>query len=311
MPVVEERLKQLFWDAQRKTELDAAALELWEMKQALQQELAQRARETAREQKDVEALEGRSLKGLLLGLTGKKEEALKKHRREAMEAKVDQEIAVLELANVANKLEHIMDQQRKLGDCQEAFWEQFPAVYGAYRNAGEGDQHYAQELEMQMIVAAKQDKEVREALAAGQKARASVERVLKCLKEVRAGEEEALAPGSVAVRGMIVRAQEEVNAMRDSLCTFKEELLDVQMPSELRFDLHGFLQLEDDYLIRRSGSTNITEQYNRITVLLHPALQQLDAILPYLELMMEKSHLQLQQARLSLGQYVLEELDEI
>ena len=311
MFVVDSCVKQLYWDARHKTDLDAQALELWEMKQALQETLVQRVHETEQEQKDVQALEGRSLKGLLLGLTGKKEEALKKERREAMEAKVNQEIAVAELATVANKLENTLDQMRKLGDCQENFWQAFPPIYAHFRNAGEGDQTYAQELEMQMIVDAKEYKEALEALMAAYDARDSIQKVLKSLNQVRASEEEALAPGSGTVRTKIAQAQEQVNAMRDKLSTFKEELLDLNMPADLRFDLHGFLLLEDDCLIGRSNSTNISDQYNRIMVLLHPAVKQLDAIVPYLEKLRAKNYLQLHQSRLSLAQHVLQEMDEI
>lgn len=311
MFVVDSGFKQLYWDARHKTDLDAQALEFWEMKQALQETLVQRAQETEQEKKEVQALEGISLKGLLLGLTGKKEEALKKERREVMEAKVNQEIAVAELATVANKLEHTLDQLRKLGDCQEQFWQAFPSVYVQFRNSGEGDQAYAQELEMQMIVDAKQHKEALEALTAAYEARDSVHTVLKSLNDVRTSEDEALAPGSEAVRGKIVRAQEQVNTMRDKLSIFKEELLDLNMPAELRFDLHGFLLLEDDCLTGRSGKTNISDQYNRITVLLHPAIQQLEAIIPYLERLRAKNHLLLHQSRLSLAQHVLQEMDEI
>jgi len=311
MFVVDSGFKQLYWDARHKTDLDAQALELWEMKQALQETLAQRARETEQEQKDVQALEGRSLKGLLLGLTGKKEDALKKERRDVMEAKINQEIAVAELASVANKLEHTLEQQRKLGDCQEQFWQAFPSVYVQFRNSGEGDQAYAQELEMQMIVDARQHKEALEALMAAYEAKDSIQAVLRSLNAVRASEDEALAPGSETVRGKIVRAQEQVNAMRDKLSTFKEELLDLNMPADLCFDLHGFLLLEDDCLIGRSNNTNISEQYHRIMALLHPAIQQLDAIIPYLEGLRAKNHLLLHQSRLSLAQHVLQEMDEI
>ena len=69
MIVVSERLKQLYRDALHKMDLDAAAMELFEMKRSLQADLAQRAEEAAKEQKDVERLEGHSIKGLFLGLT--------------------------------------------------------------------------------------------------------------------------------------------------------------------------------------------------------------------------------------------------
>ena len=307
---VDVRLKQLYWDCQNVTELEAKILELWEMKQMLRELLTQYAEETKQEQKDVQSLESPSFKGLLLGLTGRKEEILKKERRDVMEARIQQEITAAELAKVANDLENVLDQQRKLGNCQEEFWFQFPTVYAEYRNSGAGDQATAQDLEFQMVAAAKHHKEVEEALLCGRDARRSIDLALKSLNEVRASEEDALATGSGLVRGKIAQAQTQVNQMRDTLSVFKEELLDLHLPAEMRFDLHGFLQLEDDCLTSRA-STNITEQHRRITMLLHPAILQIDAIIPWLESMQGKSHLRLQQARLSLAQHVLEELDEI
>lgn len=310
MVVVDARLKQLFWDFQNMTELEAKIQELWDTKQMLRELLTQYAEETEQERKNMQSLEGLSLKGLLLGLTGRKEAVLKKERQDVIEAQVQQEITAAELAKVANDLENVLDQQRKLGNCQEEFWSQFPAVYAEYRNAGTGDQATARDLEFQMIAAAKHHKEVEEALKCGREARQSIDLVLKSLNEVRVCEEDAPATGSGLVRGKISQAQSRVNQMRDSLSVFKEELLDLHLPADMRFDLHGFLQLEDDCLTGRT-STNITEQYRRITMLLHPAIAQMDAIIPWLESMQGKSHLRLQQARLSLAQHVLEELDEI
>ena len=78
MVVVDARLKQLFWDFQNMTELEAKIQELWDTKQMLRELLTQHAEETEQERKNMQSLEGLSLKGLLLGLTGRKEAVLKK-----------------------------------------------------------------------------------------------------------------------------------------------------------------------------------------------------------------------------------------
>ena len=311
MIVVSERLKQLYRDALHKLELDTAVLELFEMKRTLQADLAERAEEAAKEQKDVERLEGPSIKGLFLGLTGKKEEVLKRERQEALEAKIHQEIAVAELSAVANKLEHILDQREKLGNAQEEFWMQFPEVYAAFQQAGPEDPAAVEDLELQMITTAKDLKDFREAYDLGIAGRHSIESVLKSLKDVRSSEDEALAPGSAAVRKKIELAQQEVLVLKEQLCLFKEELLDLSLPADLRFDLHEILQLRDDCLNGRSNGTNISDAYNRISLMLHPAIQQLDTILPYLDAEIEKGEIQLQQARMSLATYVLQEIDEL
>ena len=305
-----ENLKQLYRDALHKTELDAAIMELFEMKRTLQADLAQRAEEAVKEQKDVDQLEGLSIKGLLLGLTGKKEEILKRERQEALEAKVNQEIAVAELASVANKLEHMLDQREKLGNSQELFWEAFPAVYADFQKANPDAFAAAQELEVQMIEAAKQLKELQEAYECGVAGQRSIETALRSLKDVRTSEDEALAPGSAVVRRKIELAQQELHHMKEQLCTFKEEFLDLSMPAELRFDLHEILHLDEHYLTGRSNCTNISDAYNRISVMLHPAIQQLEAILPYLDDELGKAKLYLYQARLNLAAYVLEEFDK-
>ena len=311
MIVVSEHMKQLYRDALHKMELDAAAMELFEMKRSLQTDLAQRAEEAAKEQKDVDRLEGHSIKGLFLGLTGKKEEVLKRERQEALEARIHQEIAVAELSSVANKLEHILDQREKLGNALEEFWAKFPEIYTAFQQSGPEDPATVRDLELQMITAAKQLKEVQEAYDRGIAGRRSIEAVLKSLKDVRSSEDEALAPGSAAVRKKIELAQQEVLELKEQLCGFKEELLDLCMPAELRFDVHEILQLRDDCLTGRTNSTNISDAYNRISVILHPAIQQMDAILPYLDAEIEKWEFQLQETRLSLATYVLQEIGEI
>ena len=310
MLVVDDQFRKIFIDAERKNELDGLILEWQEEKQSLEQALAQQAQEVQQEQEDVDALERFSVKGMLLGLTGKKEAALKKERLEARDAKVQYEITAEELTAVSQRLEAALTEQQKLGDCHTRFWEMFPPIYTYYRNNGGYDVQLVTDLELQMIAAAKHNKELREALDTGREGRRSIDIVLKTLKEVRASEDDAPAPGSAAVRSQIAAAQQEVMRLRDCLCTFKEELLDLHLPDGMKFDLHEILQLKDDCLTGRSSGTNITDAHNRLAILLHPSVEQLEAILPYLEKTLACSDVRLHQAQLSLAQYVLADMEE-
>lgn len=104
---------------QHMAELEERLLELGAEKKLLEKQVFDLKIAVNNEQVDVENLEGFSVKGLLLQLTGKKEERLEEERREARSAKAEFDYAAARLANVNLQLEGIPAELEQFAGCDQ------------------------------------------------------------------------------------------------------------------------------------------------------------------------------------------------
>lgn len=112
-------MQELIQKVQEKTELEEQILELEQLRKQLRKDVFDLRISANNEQYEAEQLEGFSVKGLLLQLSGKKEERLEKERREARNAKTKYEFATARLASIEQQLAEIPVRLQELGDCDE------------------------------------------------------------------------------------------------------------------------------------------------------------------------------------------------
>lgn len=75
------------------------------------------------EQADVENIKTPGIKGLLLGITGRKQEVLEKEEAEARNAKQQYDLAVARKESVLGSLSKCTEELTSLGACEEDLWE--------------------------------------------------------------------------------------------------------------------------------------------------------------------------------------------
>lgn len=123
-------MDELKMRVQRKAELEQQLLDLEAEKKKLGKEVFDLRIVANNEQVDVANLEGFSVKGLILGLTGKKEERLEQERREARHAKYQYDLATARLAGIERQLEDIPAELENLGSCEEELLERLQTQLG-------------------------------------------------------------------------------------------------------------------------------------------------------------------------------------
>lgn len=111
------RLRELREQLRRKTDLETRCRELTMQQRALEESTAQLEQEMLREQEDVSDLQRKSLKSMLYGLTGKKEQKLEQERKEAAAARMKYEAALREQKDAEYRLTDMNRELAELEDC--------------------------------------------------------------------------------------------------------------------------------------------------------------------------------------------------
>jgi len=171
----------------------------------LRGELAQLEQGLAKEERDVERLEGRSLTRLLLSVAGKVQQRLDQERREALEARLRVEAKGVEVQLAQAELERIGESLRALEGIDSRYARAFEdKVARVVQEAGEGAQRITGLIE-EGIEAARWLRELDEAYEAGRWAErylAEALRDIDALEKVEADEMAVLTTTMLVVMTM-------------------------------------------------------------------------------------------------------------
>ena len=218
-----------------------------------QLDLASQARQlkeqTYREQLDVDRLEGFSLAKLFYQLSGRLDEQLEKEEAEACAAALRYDAKRRELETVERDLADRRRELDSLENCQETYQrllEEKAAVMKSM-NAYYGDRICA--LEERITYLGAQDREIQEAIQAGQAALVDIDAIQGSLSSAEGwGTFDLLGGGlisDIAKHSHLDEAQRQVNALQRSLSRFRTELADVAIQADLQIQVDGFLRFAD------------------------------------------------------------------
>ncbi|WP_302496323.1 hypothetical protein [uncultured Flavonifractor sp.] len=222
----------------RRKQLDAQIEELHRQRGERQAKVDETAQSFRKEQDDVDKLEKGGVHAFLLTLIGHKEERLDKERREALAAKLQYDQARSDLEYLENKLNGLIRERDGLRDAPEqleALWTEKAELVKAM-----GGQTGARlvELDRQLSDVTHQQKELEEALSAGENAKRLLGQVQDDLDSARGwGTWDMLGGGLIATMAKYDRldsAQSSIQAAQRALSDFRTELADVsqlQVPS--------------------------------------------------------------------------------
>ena len=222
----------------RRKQLDAQIEELHRQRGERQAKVDETAQSFRKEQDDVDKLEKGGVHAFLLTLIGHKEERLDKERREALAAKLQYDQARSDLEYLENKLNGLIRERDGLRDAPEqleALWTEKAELVKAM-----GGQTGARlvELDRQLSDVTHQQKELEEALSAGENAKRLLGQVQDDLDSARSwGTWDMLGGGLIATMAKYDRldsAQSSIRAAQRALSDFRTELADVsqlQVPS--------------------------------------------------------------------------------
>ena len=173
-----QELKYLLEQIHRRNKLNEMLNSLYVQQQELQERESELYRKRQKEQEDVDKLEGRSLAAFFHAISGKKEEVLDKERQEAYEAAVRHDAAVCELEAVEADIHKMEQELRGLQGCDERYEQ---AVADELENIRKTDTVYGEQIrkwEEQLVREQSRQKEIPEAIEAGEDARVLAHNIL-------------------------------------------------------------------------------------------------------------------------------------
>lgn len=274
----------------RQRQLDAQIKELYRQREERQARVDETAQRFHKEQDDVDKLEKGGLRSFLLSLTGEKEERLDQERREALAAKFQYDQAKSDLEYVENKLNSLIRERDGLRGSQErleALWEEKSELVKAM--GGPQGQQLA-ELDRQLADLSHQQKELEEAISAGENAKRLLGQVQNDLDSARNwGTWDMLGGGLIATMAKYDRldsAQSSIQAAQRALSDFRTELADVSRLQVPNIQIGEFATFADyffdgifsDWYVQSSIKT-AQEGVSEVLTKLTATLRNLDVIL--------------------------------
>lgn len=274
----------------RQRQLDAQIKELYRQREERQARVDETAQRFHKEQDDVDKLEKGGLRSFLLSLAGEKEERLDQERREALAAKFQYDQAKSDLEYVENKLNSLIRERDGLRGSQErleALWEEKSELVKAM--GGPQGQQLA-ELDRQLADLSHQQKELEEAISAGENAKRLLGQVQNDLDSARNwGTWDMLGGGLIATMAKYDRldsAQSSIQAAQRALSDFRTELADVSRLQVPNIQIGEFATFADyffdgifsDWYVQSSIKT-AQEGVSEVLMKLTATLRNLDVIL--------------------------------
>ena len=246
-----ETLQQLHEKVTRKQHLEVTLADLREQRRELLPRVDELYGQRAKEQRDVDRLEGRSLANFFYRVVGKMDEKLNQEQVEAYAAAVRYDAAKRELEDVEDAIARREAELRELEGCEARYalalskrTEELKAAGGA--KAGE-----ITALEGQLMDIESQRRELREAIFAGNNALMAADRVRAELAEADSWSTFDILGGGI-IAGAIKHehmdnAQNEVETLQLLLRRFKTELADVTIQADIQIRMDDFTRFADHF----------------------------------------------------------------
>ena len=285
---IDQAIEALTAAQARRKQLDAQIEELHRQRGERQAKVDETAQSFRKEQDDVDKLEKGGVHAFLLTLIGHKEERLDKERREALAAKLQYDQARSDLEYLENKFNGLIRERDGLQDAPEqleALWTEKAELVKAM-----GGQTGARlvELDRQLSGVTHQQKELNEAISAGQNVKRLLGYVQDDLDAARGfGTWDMLGGGlivNMAKHDYLDSAQSSIRAAQRALCDFRTELADIsdiQVPNIqigpfATFADYFFDDIFSDWFVQ-SGIKKAQERVSEIRMKLTAALRDLEA----------------------------------
>lgn len=251
MNYYDEELQELLQQTMREKRLRAKAVDLIMQQQELEERTEELKKIMEKEQEDVDRLEGKSLAAFFYRIAGRMDEKMSKEKEEAYSAAVKYDAAVKELENAQKDLAWCQSELKRLSGCQQRYQQTLEQKIYRIKSTGGAASIEILELEERISRLEKQNKEIQEAMEAGNQALDITERVLKELGNAESwGTFDVFGGGLLSdlqKHSHLDRAQGMIEDLQEKLRRFRTELADVAMENKAEFqvNIQGFLRFAD------------------------------------------------------------------
>lgn len=245
----DEKLAQLQADIARFRQLGAALEPLRERKKILESRVWNLKYTLEQEQSEAERLENAGLTVFFLRLGGKLEKKRSVAQAEVQAARVKYEAASRELEAVKAELTQTQQELATLRGCEERYEAVFKEKQARVRTAGGEAAEKLLSMEEALSALKVREKELSEALQAGESALQTTRQILDRLDSAKSWGTWDLVGGGLisdlAKHSHLDDAQALVERLQGQLRRFQAELTDVQVKCSLQIQVDGFLRFAD------------------------------------------------------------------
>ena len=245
----DEKLRKLQAQVARQEKLRAVVEELYRNIDRLEERERELAAARAREQADVDRLEGRTLAAFFYGLTGSKEDRLEQERQEARAAAVKHDAVLLQLRQAREELRLRQEEWDALRGCEQRYQDTLREKAQAVKREDPVRGAEILRLEEEIGRLDRHSTELAEAVAAGEQALDQVDRVLDHLNDAEGFSTWDLLGGGLladlAKHDQLDQAQGEIEQLQLCLDRFRTELADVTIRADMQVQIDGFLRFAD------------------------------------------------------------------
>lgn len=249
MAYYDERLKELHTQKSQKAHLQNMKAELEKQCEEFSKKVVELEKAKAKEQADVEKLERTSIKGLFYQLAGNKEEKLSQEKQEAYAAAMKYDTAVRELEGIEADLRYCVEKLERLAECETEYETLFEKKKNDIKNSTNPKASEVLQLEEKLTALEQEVKELDEAIAVGERAKAIAQNIVTELTEA-----DDLADWDLFMDNAFVdiskhehihSAQSLIGDLQSELRRFKTELADVQIQGNIQIEMDDFSEFAD------------------------------------------------------------------
>lgn len=287
----DEELCQLQTQCARKKKLKTAMAELSAQRDTYSvraQELEQVFR---KEQADVDRLEGRSLSAFFYNVIGKMDEKLTQEKQEAYAARVKYDAVAGELAGIEEDLRRCEAELNSLHDCERRYAAVLLEKTQAVKAAGGDTAEQILNLEARIAYLDSQQRELKEAVAAGQDALSTAEQIADSLNSAENWGIWDLAGGGLfadlAKHSHLDDAQSSVEHLQSKLRRFKTELADVTIDADFQVSIDGFLRVADYFFDGIFADWAVLDRIHQSQNQVQDTKNQIHSVLNYLQTLID------------------------
>ena len=204
-----------------------------------------------KEQDDVDRLNGRSLAAFFYRATGKIGEKLTKEEAEAYAASVKYEAAKNELQAVSDDIDYCQRRLSQLQDCEQQYEKVLEEKTEQIKKSGVPEAGRIMNLENEIAFLETQQKEIQEAVTAGNRALDITRKILEDLDSANNWSTFDLMGGGLiadmAKYDRLNKVQDKIQDLQAALRGFRTELADVteRISGDLHVEIGDFLHFAD------------------------------------------------------------------
>jgi len=262
---IDRKLRSLQADAKR---LDSEALEL--------------EVEMDQEQRDVERVEKGGFQTFLLKVVGKYEETRNKEVLEAAEARMKWQEKKNQLEEIHERIYELQKEQGEYRYCERNYNQLYEERLQAMMEDDSTDQKKILELRKENAISEHCIKEVKEAIAAGEKVLLDLGKAQENMKSAKNWGTYDLFGGGLAAdiakHNRIADAKSCIEQVQSSMRSYKTELADVKMVLDLQVEINGFDKFADFFFDGLLSNLNVQSKIKESIDSITKAIRDVESV---------------------------------